>query len=532
MTNRIRLIIVAVLVLTGCQREAPCARCDTIVIAATGEPNSILPPLVQETVGRDISDQVFEKLADLAPGGAPIDTAAYRPGLAARWERVDPLTLRFHLRPNARWQDGAPVTAADVVFSFAAFTDSLLDAPARGALTRVAGITAEDAATALVRFRQPYPEQLYDATFHVRIFPAHIWSGMARDTWGADTALSRLVGSGPYRISRWERGQSITLVADTVNGRRTKLGAAIWRFAADPEAALNLVLSREADLMETVGSPERAARVEADSGLHTLRYPAAVYGYLGYQLGGGRAGRSAVADVLVRRALNMAVDRSTLATAIYGAGSKAPPGPISQMLWIWDDSTAVLPYDTARAARELTAAGWIAAADGMRRKGGRLLSLDILVPATSLGRKRLAEAVQEQWRQVGVTVTITLVDFPVFMERLGQGKFESHIGAWLTEPSPRGLVDQWTAVGIGQLNYGRYASPAFDRLVEQASATEDPRAARRTWRAAFDTLNADAPALFLYAPVNVAAVSRRVEGFVLNPYSWLSGLPAVSLKPE
>jgi peptide/nickel transport system substrate-binding protein len=355
---------------------------------------------------------------------------------------------------------------------------------------------------------------------------------MARDGWGADTSVSRLIGSGPYRVARWERGQSLTLVADTIGGRRTKIGTAIWRFAADPEAALNLVLAGEADLLETVGSPERAARVEADSGLRPVRYPAAVYGYLGYQLAGGASGRSAVADVKVRRALNMAVDRAGLASAIYGAGSKAPPGPISQMLWIWDDSIAVLPYDTVRAARALTEAGWTPASDGMRRKGGRALTLDILVPATSLGRKRLAEALQEQWRQVGVAVTITLVDFPLFMERLGQGKFESHIGAWLTEPSPRGLVDQWTALGIGQLNYGRYANPAFDRLVEQASATEDPRAARLNWRTAFDTLNADAPALFLYAPVNIAAVSRRVEGFEVNPYSWLSGLPAMSLTPE
>ena len=533
MLYRFRPIVLAALALAGCRREAPCARCDMIVIAATGEPNSILPPLVVETVGRDISDQVFERLADLDAGGAPIDPGAYRPRLATRWERADSITLRFHLRPDARWQDGEPVTADDVVFSFQSFRDTLLDTPARAALSRVAGVTAEDAATVAVRFTQPYPEQVYDATFHVRVFPAHIWRSVPREAWQSDTALSRLVGSGPYRIARWERGQALTLVADTAGGRRTKIGTAIWRFAADPEAALNLVLSREADLLETVGTPERAARVEADSGLRTIRYPAAVYGYLGYQLLPGRSSRaSVVADQRVRRALNMGINRAALAAAIYGPGSKAPPGPMSQLLWIWDDSITVLPHDTALAGRALTGAGWARGPDGMRRKGDRPLTLDILVPATSLGRKRLAEALQEQWRQLGVAVTVTAVDFPVFMERLGRGSFESYIGAWLNEPSPRGLGEQWTSAGLGEVNYGGYANPTFDRLVEQASATEDPRAARLTWRAAFDTLNADAPALFLYAPVNVAAVSRRVAGFELNPYSWLSGLPAMSLTPE
>jgi peptide/nickel transport system substrate-binding protein len=525
---RARIALALLLLVAACQREKPCVRCDVVVIAAIGEPRSVLPPLVVETVGRDISDQIFERLADLSAGGATIDPAAFRPGLASRWERVDSLTLRFHLRPGARWQDGVPVTAGDVIFSFAAFADTILDTPARAALTRISAVTAEDSSTFLVRFRQPYPEQLYDATFHVRVFPAHLWRELPRESWQADTSLSRLVGSGPYRIAKWERGQSLTLVADTVGGRRAKTKTAIWRFAADPEAALNLVLAGDADLLETVGSPERAARVAGDSALRAISYPTAVYGYLGYQL----SGPTALTDRRVRQALNMAVDRQGLAAAILGPGSKAPPGPIAQVQWIWDDSITVLPYDTARAARALTEAGWVAGSDGIRRRGGRSLTLDILVPSTSLSRKRLAEALQEQWRRVGVATSITAMDFPVFMQRLGQGKFESYIGAWLNEPSPRTVADQWSSAAIGGLNYGHYADPEFDRLVEQAGAATDPRAARRLWQTAFDTLNADAPALFLYSPVNVAAVSQRIQGFDLDPYSWLSGLREITLRRE
>lgn len=327
MTTPHRLFALALLVLAGCSGEPPCTRCDQIVVAATGEPRSLLPPLVVETVGRDISDQIFEHLADLAPGGAPIDTTAYRPALAVRWERVDPLALRFHLRPGARWHDGQPVSAEDVVLSFEAFADTLLDTPARVALARVARVTAEGPGTVVVHFTEPYAEQLYDATYHVRVIPAHIWGSIPRTEWGADTVLGRLVGSGPYRLARWDRGQALILAADTVGGRRARLGTAVWRFASDPEAALNLVLAGEADLLETVGTPERAARVGADSSLLALRYPAAAYGYLGYQL--GRTTRpTAIADRDVRRALNMGVNREALATAIYGPGSKAPPGPM------------------------------------------------------------------------------------------------------------------------------------------------------------------------------------------------------------
>ena len=432
MTCRPLRPVLLLLAALACRDARPCPTCDQLVIAATGEPEALLPPLVYETVGRDISDRVYERLADLAPGGAPIDTGAYRPALAAHWERVDSLTLRFHLRPGARWHDGEPVTAGDVVFSFESYADSVLDTPARASLAGQLQASAEDSSTVLVRFSRAYPEQLYDATWHVRVIPAHIWRWQERSAWGSDTAVAHVIGSGPWRMGAWQRGQSLTLVADTAGGRRTGVGTLLWRFAADPDAALNLVLSHEADLMEAVGAPERVARVAADSALRTLAYPAAAYGFLGYNLENSaarRLGGSALTDRAVRRALNMAVDRQAIARTVYGDGAKAPPGPMSQLLWVWDDSVATLPTDTAAAGRALDEGGWVRGAGGVRARAGRTLRFDILVPATSLGRRRLAELLQERWRLIGAEVTVTAVDFPVFQERLGQGKFDSYIGA-------------------------------------------------------------------------------------------------------
>jgi peptide/nickel transport system substrate-binding protein len=514
-------------VAAGCKGKPACTRCDTIVIAATGEPSSLLPPLVVETVGRDISDQVFERLADLAPGGAPVDSTAFRPRLADKWRRVDSLSWRFHIRPGARWQDGQPVTARDVVFSFEAYTDSLLDSPASGELRGRIRAEAENDQSVRISFDRFYPEQLYDATWHVRVFPAHIWDGVPREHWADDTTLSRLVGSGPYRVESWQRGQALTLVRDTSSAQRAQVRRAVWRFASDPEAALNLVLSGEADLMESVGSPERVTRVERDSALSAVRYPSAAFGFLGYRV----QGHPLLGDRSLRRALNQAVDRATIATAVYGPGALAPPGPMSKLLWIWDDGIGVLPYDTAAAARAFDAAGYPRGADGVRHKGSRKVAFDILVPSTSTGRRRLAEALQEQWRLSGVAVTVTAVDFPVFMERLHKGAFDSYIGAWLDEPSARVIPDQWGRAGIGSDNYGGYLNPVVEKLFGQAMAEPAPAAARAAWRAALESLNADAPALFLYTPVQVAAVARRVENFPVDPYSWLAALPSVTLKP-
>lgn len=495
----------------GCGPPADCPRCDSAVIAAVGEPRSLLPPLVEETVGRDVSDLVFERLARLRPGGATTDPAAYLPGLAVRWEEVDPESWRFHLRPGARWHDGRPVRAADVVFSFLAYQDTALRTGAASALVGVAA-TAGDDSTVVVRFPTAHAELLFEATWHVRIIPRHVWEGLPPAQWALDTAVARLVGSGPYRVTARVPGQSVTL--EKADSARAGIGRVIWRFAGDPDAALNLVLSGEADLLESVGDSARVARLAVDTAFRPVAYPSAVYGFLGFNL--GPRGPAVLRGRAVRRALTQALDRATVARAVFGPDAVAPPGPMSRTLWIWNDSIAVLPWDTAAAREALS---------------NRRISVDILVPGTSVARRNLAQVIQEQWRRIGVTATITSVDFPVFQERIRTGRFQTFVGAWLDEPSPRGLADQWTADGIGVLNYTHYRSRAFEALLARAlSGLEEPAALARIWREAMDTLNADAPAVFLYNPTNVAAVARRLDGVTIDPFSWVSGLPAWTIR--
>jgi peptide/nickel transport system substrate-binding protein len=513
------LMLGFVSLLSSCSGPArECRTCGTVVVAAISEPSTLVPPLIGETVGRDIGDQVFERLAYLQPGASPIDAKAYQPGLAEHWEQVDSLTWRFHLRPNARWHDGKAVTAEDVVFSFDAFADSTFDAPARSYLAGRVRASAEDSGAVRIAFNQRSPEQLYDATYHVRILPKHIWDTIPRPRWQEDTVIGHLIGSGAYHVQDWQRGKSLTLVADSTraaSNRTPNIRRVIWRFASDPDAALNLVLSHEADLMENIGAPDRVQRVSRDTSFRVVNYPAAVYGFLAFRLADAR-GRPhpLLKNRELRRALAQSVDRATMARALFGEGTRVPPGPMSQLLWIWDPGIRMLTFDS------------VAAQQGSRqlRAAGQLGPIDILVPATSSTRRQMALVIQEAWRKIGIDATVTTVEFPVFQERLTKGRFDSYIGAYLDEPTPRGLVDQWTRAGWGALNYGHYGNPVFDSLVSTASREADVGRAKQEWREAMDTLNADAPAIFLYALTNTAAVGRRLEGVKIDPYSWLSGL--------
>ncbi len=525
----VQVIAVAGLLLSACGKAPACDRCDTLQIAATGEPTTLVPPLISETVGRDIGDLVFERLLVLREGGSPVDTAAYEPGLATQWERVDSLTWRFTLRPGARWSDGRPVEPDDVIFSFAAYTDTALGAPAGSSLNGVVVAPAGPGQVTL-RFPRVYPELLFDGATQVRIFPKHLWAALPRSGWGSDSSLKRLVGSGRYRIVDWTRGQSLRL--ERVDSSGGGFRRVVWRFSEDQDAALNLVLSGEADLLETVTSPAARNRVAKDSNVALLRYPSAVYGFLGFRHADATgAAHPVLGDLAVRRALALAIDRPSAVHAVIGPDAAATPGPVSPASWIYGDSLGAPAFDPARARALLDSAGWREGADQIRHRGGRPLAVDILVPSTSSARKQLAETIQQMWKAVGVAATITGVDFPVFQQRLAQGRFDAMIGAWLDEPSPRNLADQWTSAGIGKLNYGRYRSARFDSSFAAASGTRDPVAARAGWQRAIRVLNDEAAAVFLYSPTNAAVLTRRLSGIELDPFSWLHQINAWSKIP-
>lgn len=517
----------------ACGRGSECTTCGTVVVVAVGEPSSLFPPLAYETVARDIGDLVYERLADLVPGRATIDEGAYTPALATSWERVDSLTWRFALRSNARWHDGAPVTPNDVRYSFEVYADSMLDPPGRAAIAaNIAGIEAVDSTSVLVHFTRAYPEQLFDATYHVRVIPQHVWASITpRADWGADTALAHLVGSGPYRVDAWQRGQTLTLRADTAREVTPDIRRLVWRFTQDPEAAANLMLSHEGDLLETAAQAG-ADRLVNDTSFRLLPYPSAIYGLVGFRIAGSRRRPSdqILSNREVRRALVAGVDRTAIARGVFGPETKVPPGPISQLLWIWDTGVTTIAYDTVAAARSLDAAGWTRKSTGTRRRNGQLLKLEIMVPSSSSARRRAAEAIQEQWRMLGVEATVAPVELPVMQQRLERGDFDTFIGAWLDEPTPRGLGEQWSRQGWSDLNYGHYANRVVDSLLAAAASTSDPGLAGKLWHQVLDSLNADAPAIFLFAPTNIAAVSRRLDQVDINAYSWLSSLPKWKLK--
>jgi len=524
---------------------AACARSDagraagptggTLVILATGDADVLFPPASAVTTGADVAGLVFSRLADLTFDLNTVDDAGFRPQLARSWTHEGPRTLVFHLDPRARWHDGVPVRAADVAFSFRVYRDTLVNSRFRPNLDAIDSVTARDSLTAVFHFARWYPEQLYDATYHMKVLPKHLLDTIPPARLASSAFGRAPVGSGPFRFVRWEAGSTIEVAADTAYFLgRPRLDRVIWRIVPDLGAAVSALVSGEGDAIEVIPPPELRARVRAARDLRLVPYPPNAVAYIAFNLRarGGRGPHPLFADRDVRRALAMAIDRAAVVRSLFGADGEVPVGATARAQWIWSDSIRQVPYDPDAARHLLERRGWRLGPDGVRTKGGVPLRFDLILSATSRARADAAVLIQAQLKAVGVAMGIQPLEYNVFEQRSVRKDFDASFQARTLDASPSSVLQLFGSADAGQSNYGSYASPVFDSLARRAIGAPTRAAARALWREALGVLNEDAAAVFVFSPPFAAAINRRFEGVRIRPDEWLAGVADWYVPPD
>src|SRR2546425_12387628 len=244
--------------ITSRERRRGCAGeyCGTLVFAAPGEPDILLPAVTQQQYAQDIAGQLFLKLADLGLSENTVGDEDFQPQLAERWEWDDPLPLVSHPDPRRPWRDGRPVTAADVAFTFDIYTDPLVNSPFRSSLRTISAVTTRDSLSAVFRFHARYPEMFYDAVYHMRILPAHLLRPVPRTQWRSAAFGRAPLGDGPYRVVSWNAGESLELAADSAFFLgRPHIRRLIWRFTPNLDVAAEQVIPGDARAVGGLGPP-------------------------------------------------------------------------------------------------------------------------------------------------------------------------------------------------------------------------------------------------------------------------------------
>ena len=498
---------------------------NSLVIVTGAEAPMPIPTLMEHgqavQANYEISDHLFLRLAGLGPTLTTAGDAGFVPLLAKSWRRRDSLTLAFELDPRARWHDGVPVTSRDVLFTMGRARNPAIAPRVAKLLKHIASVGAEGERTVVFRFSRAYAEQLYDATFHTAMLPAHLLAALPPDSIARSSYVSHPIGNGPYRWVRSLPGQLVELAAnDRFFLGRPSIQRLIVRVAKDADARLNMVLSGEADAMDNLTSPvTNGPRVAARPDLRLVTVPSPSLGYLLYNQRNPEQPTQPhpiLADLDVRRALTLALDRRLMVKAVLGEYGTVPYGPTSALLWIRHGAPQPAGQDRAAAETLLESRGWVDKDnDGVREREGHPLALRLLVPNTSSIRGSMSLLAQQQLRQVGVRVELVQLDFPSYMERRGAGAFDIDFSASLQDPSPSGLVQSWSCSGSS--NVAKYCDPAMDSVLDRAILARDSSQSR--WHEVLRRIEEDAPAAFLYAQTYAFVVNRRFRDVAIRPES-------------
>jgi ABC-type transport system substrate-binding protein len=434
--------------------------------------------------------------------------------LAKTWEiSADGLVYVFHLRDGVRFHDGAYLTAQDVVYSFSRILDPQVGSSRAwvlegiqggqdflsGLASTVTGLVAADARTVVITLERPvahFPSLL-------AMPAAYVVRAEVVRKWGEDFGYHP-VGTGPWRLAYWREGIEMRFEAFAgYFGARPCLQALSYRFIPDPATRQAEFEAGNLEILtlgeENVGYFARHPRYSA----RIVRAPELAVVYVALN-----CGKPPLDNVLVRRALNHAIDRKAILDAIRPGRYTLANGSIPPKLG-GEPTGEGYAYDPALARSLLAEAGY---PNGFK--------MDLVIRAGGLS-VFCAEPIQAELARVGVSVRIVSLETRAFFARTGDsGDPDACLLSWVADYADAEnflfpLFHSTSRPSGG--NNARFTDTATDQLLDEARREIDPARRAGLYRAAERAIFAKAPWIPLFFPVDLIVCQPEVRGFRVWP---------------
>jgi peptide/nickel transport system substrate-binding protein len=481
---------------------------DAFITASIGEPVNLIPLFASDSASAEISRLIFNGLVkydkDLKLVG----------DLASSWEVLEGgLRIVFRLKKDVRWQDGAPLTAQDVQFTFQKLTDPQIPSPYAGDFEKVSSFKILDSHTIEVLYKEPFSPGL--ASWSMGILPKHLLSG---ENLLVSDFSRKPVGTGPYLLRQWKAGESLRLTANELYFEgRPHIDRVIYRVIPDQSTIFLELLTENLDslgLTPLQHQKQTGSRFFKER-YRKFRYPSPSYTYLGYNLK-----NPLFADKKVRQAIGMAINKKEIIdVTLFGLGRVAT-GPFLPTSWAYNPQVRESVFDPARAKILLEEAGWRDSdGDGWLDKDGKKFSFTILTNHGHDQRKMACEMIGHYLKNIGIEVKIQVVEWATFLkEFVDKRKFEAVLLAWQLSPEPD-IFDLFhsSRTHPGEFNFVSYANPQVDRLLEEGRRVFGEKERAAVYHQAHEILSAEEVYTFLYVPDALPIVHRRFQGVELSP---------------
>ena len=483
----------------------------TLVVGVNSDPEVLNPGITTSIPSHRVLDSVFNGLIAHDFAFTPV------PDLATSWTVApDGRSYTFQLA-EARWHDGQPVTSEDVKWTFEAVLLKFSSRTRTSLGANLAGVDTPSERTVVFRLKEPYAPflKLIDVV-NAPILPKHRYAGVADITKAS--ANDEPVGTGPYRLKEWVKGDHVTLVKneDYFKRGRPYLDRIVFKVIPD-QAAATLAFERgEIDYLQAVAGND-LERLRALPGVVVTNKGRE--GFAGVQYLIPNLAHPALARLPVRQGIAYALDRTAILERAYQGQGRVATGPISSELsWAYSPNVTRYERDVVRANALLDGAGLARDREGVR------LRLSLIYDASW---NKVADLVADELKDVGVALDRKVMERNAWIDLVYVKKqFELAFTSFENGPDPDiGVKRVFVSSNIASVpfsNAAGYRNPRVDELFAVAAGEQDQGKRAAAYAEIQEIVVREAP--YFYLTETGGAVAFRSEFVGLHSWSSKSTL--------
>ncbi|SDC22066.1 oligopeptide transport system substrate-binding protein [Melghirimyces thermohalophilus] len=485
------------------------------------EPPSLDPLKATDNQSGLVLRHVMEGLTRMGEDGEP------KPAMAEEWEvNEDATKVTFHIRENAKWTNGDPVTAEDFEYAWkrvlnpdngADYAYQLFylkngekfyngDAKAEDV-----GVKAVDDKTLEVELEQPTPYFVSLTSFYT-LMPVNKSVAEKNEDWAAEAKT--YVGNGPFTLDTWKHDQEIVLKKneDYWNADKVKLAQINLPFIGDATTGYQQYQAGKVDEGDTTIIPADMTKKLLDEGEAKKTKEPAIYFYM------FNVEEEPFTNQKIRKAFAMAIDRTSIVENVTEGGQQPASGFVPWGIpdhdqdkeWVDTRDDYLAPKAKPEEAKKLLE-------EGMKEEGWDKLPSVTIDYNTDEGHKKIAEAIQQMWKKnLDVNVKLQNSEWKVYLEKTKSGDFQIGRLGWLPDYlDPMTFMDMWVTGGGN--NDTNYSNEKYDELIKKAKSTADQKERMEAMHEAEDLLMEEMPIAPIYFYTKVYLSKDYVKGVKYLP---------------
>ncbi len=464
----------------------------TLHLSTSSNPSRINPILATDSSSSEIANHIFNGLVKYDK-----DAKEIIGDLAERFYFEDNKTLVFELREGVTWQDGAPFSSKDVLFTYEMINDPQVVSPYTSTFRMVKKLEIVDDLTLKVHYKEPYFKAL--ELWMSGILPWHLLKNEKNMMSAAFN--THPIGTGPYLLEKLEFSKNIELRANPEYfEHKPKIEKIIYHVIADANTRFLMLKTEKIDVGSLEAMQlERQVSPKFFDAYNEIEEIAHSYTYLGFNLR-----REKFQDSRVREALSLAIDREELMDILFMGHAQVCTGPFLPGGPSFNAEVKAPQQDLEKAEELLKAAGYDAS---------HPLEFEIATSNSSSIRPYAAEILQYQLAKIGVVVKLRVMEWQAFLNMVVFPKeFDAVLLGWSLSLSPDPyLLWHSDSDKPGGFNFIGYHNKKVDALIEQMQKSIERKRLAEIQQQIFAEVVAENPYLFLFIPNSITVVNKKIS---------------------